>query len=81
MKIDEKTLKEIARITGAAYYRAKHKKGMIEILEEIDLLEKTQMETPAARRYRELFRYAAFPVLGLLLLELLLAQTRFRILP
>ena len=81
VQIDEKTLKEMARITDAKYFRAKNKDGLEEVFEEIDQMEKTEIETPGIRRYRELFRYAAFPALGFLLLELILAHTRLRTLP
>lgn len=79
--IDEKTLKEMARITGARYYRGRNRAELERIFDEIDSLERTKVETSAARRYQELFRYAGIPALALLLLELLLAQTRFRMLP
>jgi len=81
MPIDEKTLKEIARITGARYFRGKDRKELGQIFEEIDALEKTGVETTAGRRYQELFAYATLPALVLLLLGILLAQTRFRMLP
>jgi Ca-activated chloride channel homolog len=81
VKIDEKTLGEIAKITGAEYYRARDRVALEAIFAEIDDLEKTRIETAGMRRYGELFRYAAFPALGLLLLEILLGYTRLRSLP
>jgi len=81
VRIDEKTLSEIAEITSARYFRAKDKRGLEQIFKSIDELEKTKIESESARRYDELFRYAAVPALGLFLLELLLGQTRLRMLP
>lgn len=42
--IDEKTLKDIANITGGKYFRATDKNTLKEIFNEIDQLEKTEMD-------------------------------------
>jgi len=80
-QFDEATLKEIARITGARYFRARDAAGLREIFHEIDRMEKTEIESMGSRRYSEIFTIAAFPAFLLLLLEAVLSQTRFRRLP
>jgi len=81
VNIDEKTLQEIAQITDALYFRAKDRTGLKDVFKQINSLEKTKVETSSARKYNELFRLSMFPALGLLLLEIILGQTRFRMLP
>lgn len=81
VRIDEKTLNEIARITSGRYFRAKDKGGLEKIFEEINRLEKSKIESTGLRRYSELFFWAAIPALGFFLLEILLAQTWLKVLP
>jgi len=81
VRIDEKTLNEIARITSGRYFRAKDKDGLEKIFEEIDRLEKSKIESTGMRRYSELFFWAAIPALFFFLLEILLAQTWLKVLP
>jgi len=79
--IDEESLKEIARITGGRYYRATDKEKLSEIYREIGELEKTKIETKEYLRTTELVGYVLLPALALLMIELLLAHTRFRGIP
>lgn len=75
--IDENVLKVIAEKTGGKFYRAENKEQLEEIYSEIDQLEKTEIETVAYARYAE--KFYSWLLLGavLILLELLLANTRF----
>lgn len=79
--LDEETLREIADGTGGKFFRAKDPKALAEIYDTIDKLEKTEIKTKSYTNYSDRF----FPWLlwgfGLLMLELLLAHTRFRRIP
>jgi Ca-activated chloride channel family protein len=79
--IDEKTLTEIAHKTGGKYYRADSTDTLVKIYDEIDRLEKTEVEVKRFVHVRELFPWVVLPGLSLLLLEVVLAHTVWRRLP
>ncbi len=79
--IDEETLKKIAQRTGGKYYRADKTETLRSIYDEIDRLEKTEIEVKKYQRYQELFAWVALPGLTLLLLEIVLKNTVWRKLP
>lgn len=79
--IDEDTLTEIARRTGGKYFRADSTDTLLKIYDEIDSLEKTEVEVKRFVQVRELFHWVVLPGLGLLLLESVLGQTVWRRLP
>ncbi len=54
-KLDEKTLKKIAQITGGKYFRATDSKSLEKIYQKIDKLEKTKMKTKQYLQYNEKF--------------------------
>lgn len=81
IEIDEQTLREIAKIAGGKYYRATDTAGLDKTYQEIDRMEKTREEVHKYREYKELFPYFLVPALGLLLVEILLANSRFQKLP
>jgi len=68
MEIDEKTLKQVAKLTGGAYFRATDADALEEIYGRIDSLEKTQAEARSVMIPRPLYHWP----LGLALLILLL---------
>jgi Ca-activated chloride channel family protein len=80
-KLDEETLKEIARITGGRYYRATDEKALDEIYKQILEMEKTAFEVRTFKHRQELARY--FLPFGLLavLIEVLLVSTLWRKIP
>ena len=78
VEIDEKLLKEIANQTGGKYFRATDNKKLEEIYEEIDLLEKTEIEEFKYYNYEEKFRFLVLLALGLILIEFLLKNTLLR---
>jgi Ca-activated chloride channel family protein len=80
-KIDEATLKEIAKRTGGKYFRARSGRELEEIYSIIDNLEKTEIKIASHVQYREFFQYFTYGGLLLLVLEMLLANTYFRKLP
>ncbi|MEE0876204.1 MAG: VWA domain-containing protein, partial [Fibrobacteraceae bacterium] len=53
--VDEDVLKGIAEKTGGKFYRAENKKELEKIYEEINQLEKTEIETVVYARDAELF--------------------------
>ena len=79
--IDEPTLREIAELTGGQYFRATDNESLSSIYEEIDQLERTEIEVQNFTQYAE--RFPAILALGLilLLLEIGLSQTVLRRLP
>lgn len=79
--LDEDTLKEIAKITGATYFRATNTKGLAEIYETINKMETTEVKVKEYMEYDELFAIFLIPGLLLLLAEVVLANTRFRKIP
>ena len=80
-EIDEATLKKIAEITKAQYFRATDLKSLEETYKAIDEMEKTKIELDQYTRYEE--KFAPFLILGLLCLafETLLGFTRLGRLP
>ena len=75
--IDEDMLRGIAQKTGGRFYRAENREELENIYSEIDELEKTEIETVAYARYSEKFYPWLLVGALLILLELLLANTRF----
>jgi Ca-activated chloride channel family protein len=80
-EIDEESLRQIARLTGGRYYRAKDEAGLKEIYDEISSLEKTEIKTKQYLQFRELYMYLLTIGFGLILIEVFISQTRFRKLP
>jgi Ca-activated chloride channel family protein len=78
VEIDEDLLKEIAEVTGGKYFRATNNKKLKEIYDEIDKLEKTEVEEFKYTNYEEKYRPLILLAGILLLLELLLKFTVFR---
>ncbi len=76
--IDEDLLKEIAQVTGGKYFRATNNKKLKEIYDEIDKLEKTEVEEFKYTNYEEKYRPLILLAGALLLLELILRFTLFR---
>jgi Ca-activated chloride channel family protein len=79
--IDEDTLQKIATKTGGRYFRATDTASLREVYAEIDRSEKTPFEAPQYLEYLELYPWLAWPALGLVLLEVGLAETVLRKLP
>ena len=78
VEIDEKLLGEIAQATGGKYFRATDNEKLEEIYEEIDSLEKTEIEEFKYTNYEEKFRPFLLLAGLLLILELFLRFTVFR---
>ncbi len=81
VKLDEKSLIEIARITDGKYYRAKNTGQLEKIYKDIDKLEKVEVKVKEYTEYNELFHYFLLMGLIVLLFELILANTKLRKIP
>ena len=78
VKIDEKTLKEIAKITDGKYFRATNKKSLEAIYQEIDKLEKSKIEVTEYKKKSEKFVPFALLAACLLLIEFLFKNLIFK---
>ena len=78
VEIDEDLLKNIAKNTGGLYFRATDNKKLEEIYDEINKLEKTEIEEFKYYNYDEKFRPLVLLALALLFIEWLMRNTLFR---
>ena len=81
VNIDEETLQKIAKQTGGEYFRADTTSRLRKIYEQIDSMEKTEVEVERYFHYDELFHFFVIAGLALLLLELALANSVWLKLP
>ncbi len=79
--IDEKTLTEIASITGGQYFRAEDNEGLSNIYDEIDEMEKYLINVQNVTRKQELYLPFALLALALIFIELILRRTWLRSIP
>ena len=79
--LDEDTLKQIASITGARYFRATDTQSLTRIYTEIDQFEKTKFEVINYVAHKELAAYILIPAALLLGIEILLSNTVLRKIP
>jgi Ca-activated chloride channel family protein len=80
-KLDEETLKEIARVTGGKYYRATDEQALDEIYRQILEMEKTAFEVKTFKHRKELAGFILpFGILALLA-EVMLVSTVWRKIP
>ena len=80
-QIDEETLQAIADLTDAQFYRAVDTEQLRSIYDEINQLERSDIEVTQFVRYQELVGWVLLPALLLLLAELVLRHTVFRRIP
>jgi Ca-activated chloride channel family protein len=78
VEIDEELLKTIAKNTGGLYFRATNNKKLEEIYDEINKLEKTEVEEFKYYNYEEKFRPLILLALALILIEWLARNTLFK---
>lgn len=79
--IDETTLKSIASMTGGKYFRATDNNVLAQVFEEIDKLEKTEMDVKHFSHTEDNYMMWAWIAIGLFLIELLLRHTILRSIP
>ncbi|HUA66896.1 MAG TPA: VWA domain-containing protein [Alphaproteobacteria bacterium] len=78
---DEDTLRQISQMTGGQFYRGDNSEKLRTIYDEIDKMEKTEAVVNKYTQFKELFPWFLWGGAGILLLEIVLAQTVFRRLP
>ena len=81
VEIDEALLQQIAEETGGKYYRATSAERLQRIYDEIDRLEKTEVEISVYKRYEELYYYPLIAGFLLLVLVYVARTTVLRSLP
>ena len=81
VEIDEAMLTQVATMTEGKYFRATDRTSLEKIFAEIDKLEKTKIEVKQFTRYRELFVQWLALALGLVFVEVILMNTKFRKIP
>src|SRR5437899_8278588 len=74
-------LGKMSTLSNARFYRATNRRELQSIYNDIDRLEKTQVKLRRFTTYRPLFQWPLLAAAGLLAIELLLANTRFRRVP
>ena len=79
--IDEETLRQIATMTGARYFRATNKEKLEAIYNEINTLEKSKVEVFEHTIYHEHFLGWVLAALGLLLAEFVLGRVVLKRIP
>lgn len=80
-QLDEATLQQVADLTGGKYFRAEDTTGLQQIYDEINTLEKSQVEVQVFNQYQELAIWLLLPALAFLLIETVLRKTVFRTIP
>ena len=78
VEIDEELLKNVANKTGGLYFRATDNKKLEEIYNEINKLEKTEVEEIKYSDSNEKYRLLIIAAIGLIFVELILKYTVFR---
>lgn len=78
VQIDEQLMKEIAKKTGGKYFRAQNNSNLESIYNEINKLEKTEVEELKFVNYDEKYRPLVWLAGLLLLIEIILRNTIFR---
>lgn len=81
IEMDEVVLKKIADLTGAKYYLASDTETLRKIYDDINKLEKSNIEQFGYREYEELFYIFLIPGLIILALEIFLTNTFFMRIP
>jgi Ca-activated chloride channel family protein len=79
--LDEDTLKKIADMTGAKYFRAADTESLRNIYAEIDKLERTKIEDKGYKQYEPLFGFFVLAAMLLLAIEIILTNSLFLKIP
>lgn len=77
IEIDEESLRKIAETTGGKYYLATDTEKLRSIYDEINRLERSNIEHFGYREYSELFYYFLIPGMMLLIIGIFLSNTVF----
>ena len=79
--VDKEILKKISNLTEGRFYEGKNKSELLSIYDQIDKLEKTEVELSINAHFEELFLWPVALGLILLVFEFLLAKTFFLRIP
>ncbi|MGZ5286239.1 MAG: vWA domain-containing protein [Flavisolibacter sp.] len=79
--LDENLLSRIAKETGGEYYRATDSESLQQVYQQIDRLEKSEIEVVTRTRYQEQFMYFMMAALFFLALDIILRYTYLRTFP
>ena len=79
--LDEPNLQEIAEIADGLYFRAENSEGLQQIYEQIDRLERSQIERRIFVRWRDYAFPVLVGVLVMMLIERTLRQSVFQVVP
>ena len=71
-------LGKMAALSGGQFYRATNQRELQNIYDQIDRLEKSEVKLRRFATYQPLFKWPLLAALGLLAVEMILANTRFR---
>jgi Ca-activated chloride channel family protein len=74
-------LGKMAALSGGQFYRATNQRELQSIYDQIDRLEKSPVKLRRFATYQPLFEWPLLAALGLLAVEMILANTRFRRVP
>jgi Ca-activated chloride channel family protein len=74
-------LGKMANLSGGQFYRATNARELQNIYNQINRLEKSEVKQRRFATYAPLFQWPLLAALGLLILEIILANTRFRRVP
>ncbi len=78
---DYTVLGKMAALSGGQFYRATNQHELQNIYNQIDRLEKSEVKLKRYATYRPLFQWPLLAALGLLAVELILSNTRYRRVP
>lgn len=81
VEFNEAGLKEVAKIADGQFFRATDTKSLEQIFRDIDKLEKTTVAVKKYQQYRDFFPACIMAGCGLLVAQILLAQTIWKKLP
>ena len=78
VEVDEETLREISKVTGGRFFRATDNQSLQEIYNEINQLERTEIEVTEYRNYKDLYSWLTIPAAFLSLGFIFMSQPLFR---
>jgi len=77
-KLNEEMLSELASVTGGIFIRASNaESGMAYIFDEVERMEKVEIGTKIYTDYEDRFQFLLLPALILLIIELIIPNTKF----
>jgi len=75
VEVDEKLLSDISKLTGGQYFRASDNERLKEVMENIDILEKSNIEDTRYTRYSEKYLPILLVMIGIWVCSTLLSET------